>query len=57
MKRKIKMSFKRDGKPPSLDGYRYGRTLGQGSYGKVVLGEHTLTGKQVAVRVIQKELV
>ena len=31
-----------------------GRTLGEGSFGKVRLGTHILTGEKVAVKVLEK---
>ncbi|KAI8620123.1 kinase-like domain-containing protein [Chytriomyces sp. MP71] len=34
--------------------YVLGKTLGEGSFGKVKLGTHTLTGQEVAVKVVDK---
>ncbi|RKO93261.1 kinase-like domain-containing protein [Blyttiomyces helicus] len=34
--------------------YRYLRLLGYGSFGRVHLAEHTITGAQIAIKVIQK---
>lgn len=33
--------------------YRLGKTIGKGSYGKVRLGTHSETGKQVAIKIVQ----
>ena len=38
----------------SMDFYSFGRTLGQGAYGKVKLGSHLLTGEKVAVKTFEK---
>ena len=35
--------------------YVVGRTLGQGTFGKVRLGVHILTGEQVAIKVLEKD--
>ncbi|KAG5456946.1 MAG: kinase-like domain-containing protein, partial [Olpidium bornovanus] len=45
------------GKEPErvvVNGYVLTRTLGQGTYGKVRLGEHVEDGSRVAVKVIEK---
>ncbi|KAI9496557.1 kinase-like domain-containing protein, partial [Zychaea mexicana] len=39
----------------SIGLYSIGETIGKGSYGKVKLGTHKLTGKQVAIKEISKE--
>ncbi|KAG2222287.1 hypothetical protein INT45_006966 [Circinella minor] len=39
----------------SIGFYSIGETIGQGSFGKVKLGTHKLTGKQVAIKKISKE--
>ena len=38
----------------SMDFYAFGKTLGQGAYGKVKLGSHLLTGEKVAVKTFEK---
>lgn len=35
--------------------YLVGRTLGQGTFGKVKLAVHILTGEQVAIKVLEKD--
>ena len=56
IKKDIKVSFKRDSKPPltKLEYYRFGRILGRGTFGKVNLALHKLTRKVVAVKSINK---
>ena len=34
-----------------------GKTLGEGTFGKVKLGVHLLTGERVAVKVLEKAVV
>ena len=33
--------------------YKLGRDLGKGTFGKVKVGTHTLTGEKVAIKVLQ----
>ena len=57
IKRAIKVSFKRESKPPETDlkqNYKFGRILGRGTFGKVNLALHMLTRKVVAVKSINK---
>jgi hypothetical protein len=56
IKKDIKVSFKRDSKPPltKFEYYKFGRILGRGSFGKVNLALHKLTRKIVAVKSINK---
>ncbi|NP_001169676.1 uncharacterized protein [Zea mays] len=42
----------RDANP--LSSYRIGRTLGTGSFGKVKIAEHILTGHKVAIKIINR---
>eukprot|EP00668_Euglena_longa_P005511 GGOE01006500.1.p1 GENE.GGOE01006500.1~~GGOE01006500.1.p1 ORF type:complete len:603 (+),score=166.06 GGOE01006500.1:88-1896(+) len=35
--------------------YRFGQTLGQGSFGKVKLAEHEITGHKVAVKILNRQ--
>ena len=37
--------------------YSIGRTIGKGTFGKVKLGTHTLTGEKVAVKILEKEKI
>ncbi|CAI2362319.1 unnamed protein product [Moneuplotes crassus] len=41
--------------PTSLDFYKIVKLIGKGAFGKVTLGIHKLTGKQVAIKTIEKE--
>lgn len=36
------------------EGYQFVRTLGDGSFGKVKLGIHLLTGEKVAIKILCK---
>ena len=45
------------GADPCLQHYRLSRTLGIGSFGKVKVGEHLLTGTRVAVKVLNRKKV
>jgi len=38
----------------SLDYYKFVKLIGKGAFGKVTLGVHKLTGKQVAIKAIDK---
>lgn len=52
----IKHTFKTTGCAPqtSLDFYKIGRQIGNGAFGKVNLAVHRLTGKQVAIKTIER---
>jgi 5'-AMP-activated protein kinase catalytic alpha subunit len=44
--------------PMSLLGnYILQKTIGEGTFGKVKLGIHTLTGEKVAIKILEKELI
>ncbi|EEE64457.1 hypothetical protein OsJ_19306 [Oryza sativa Japonica Group] len=45
----------RDGNP--LGGYRIGKTLGIGSFGKVKIAEHILTGHKVAIKILNRRKI
>lgn len=38
----------------SIGTYALGRKLGEGSFGKVRLGHHTMTGQTVAIKIVDK---
>lgn len=40
--------------PTTLDYYKFVKMIGKGAFGKVTLGVHKLTGKQVAIKTIEK---
>ena len=40
--------------PTTLDVYKFVKLLGKGAFGKITLGIHKLTGKQVAIKSIDK---
>lgn len=41
----------------TLNHYQIGRTIGKGTFGKVKLGTHTLTGEKVAVKILEKDRI
>merc|ERR1719449_518821 len=41
----------------SIGHYILGKTIGEGTFGKVKLGTHILTGEKVAVKVLEKERI
>ena len=41
----------------SIGHYFLGKTIGEGTFGKVKLGTHSLTGEKVAVKVLEKERI
>ena len=45
--------------PPQfyLPNYRMGKTLGIGSFGKVKLAEHALTGHKVAIKILNRKKI
>lgn len=40
-----------------LPSYRIGKTLGIGSFGKVKVAEHVLTGHKVAIKILNKKKI
>jgi len=40
--------------PTTLNFYKFVKLIGKGAFGKVTLGVHKLTGKQVAIKTIEK---
>jgi 5'-AMP-activated protein kinase catalytic alpha subunit len=41
----------------SVDYYKFLKLIGKGAFGKVTLGIHKLTGKQVAIKTVDKSLM
>lgn len=48
---------KRKNHTKSIGHYILGKTIGEGTFGKVKLGTHILTGEKVAVKVLEKERI
>ena len=44
-------------KEKRIGNYILGRTIGEGTFGKVKLGTHTLTGEKVAIKILVKEKI
>ena len=40
-----------------LSNYRLGKTLGIGSFGKVKIAEHLLTGNRVAIKILNRKKI
>lgn len=40
--------------PTTLEFYKFSKLIGKGAFGKVTLAVHKLTGKQVAIKTIEK---
>ena len=51
------MDTKNEKKTKSIGQYNLGKTIGQGTFGKVKLGTHTLTEEKVAVKILEKERI
>ena len=51
------MELKNEKKPRNIGNYILGKTIGQGTFGKVKLGTHTLTDEKVAVKILEKERI
>jgi len=45
------------GKPSDIGQYILGKTIGEGTFGKVKLGTHILTGETVAVKILERERI
>jgi 5'-AMP-activated protein kinase, catalytic alpha subunit len=41
----------------SIGNYLFGKTLGKGTFGKVKLATHILTGEKVAVKILEKSKI
>ena len=44
-------------KSKSIGHYLLGKSIGQGTFGKVKLGTHILTGEKVAIKVLEKHRI
>ena len=51
------MENKSPSKYPKLENYSLGKQIGQGTFGKVLLGKHVLTGEKVAIKVLEKRML
>lgn len=49
--------MKKSGKTNGIGQYVLGKTIGEGTFGKVRLGTHILTGETVAVKILERERV
>ena len=47
----------RENKSKSIGHYLIGKTIGEGTFGKVKLGTHNLTGEKVAVKILEKHKI
>lgn len=52
-----KSSKKKDRKPINIGHYELGKTIGEGTFGKVKIGKHNLTGEKVAVKILEKHKI
>ena len=41
----------------TIGAYYMGKTIGEGTFGKVKLGTHSLTGEKVAIKILEKERI
>ena len=51
------MSGRRTGEEPHIGKYRLLKTIGKGNFAKVKLAKHIPTGKEVAIKIIDKTQV
>lgn len=51
------MTTPRGMRAKSIGHYMLGKTIGEGTFGKVKLGTHILTGEKVAVKILEKERI
>ena len=56
-KTRTRSSKKKDAKVRSIGHYQIGKTIGEGTFGKVKLGTHNLTGEKVAVKILEKHKI
>ena len=45
------------GKQKKIGAYMLGKTIGEGTFGKVKMATHTLTGEKVAIKILVKEKI
>jgi 5'-AMP-activated protein kinase catalytic alpha subunit len=50
-------SKKKEVKTKNIGHYMIGKTIGEGTFGKVKLGTHNLTGEKVAVKILEKHKI
>lgn len=48
---------KKEHKAKSIGHYLIGKTIGEGTFGKVKLGTHNITGEKVAVKILEKHKI
>jgi len=48
---------KNSGKSKTIGHYILGKSIGEGTFGKVKQGMHTLTGEKVAVKILEKDKI
>src|SRR5574343_1430585 len=46
-----------DKKIKAIGHYTLGKSIGEGTFGKVKLGHHTLTNEKVAIKILEKERI
>jgi 5'-AMP-activated protein kinase catalytic alpha subunit len=44
-------------RPKKIGNFEIGKTIGQGTFGKVKLGTHLLTNEKVAVKILEKDRI
>jgi serine/threonine protein kinase len=54
---KLYSSKRKEVPATTLDYYKFVKLIGKGAFGKVTLGIHKLTGKQVAIKTVDKSLM
>lgn len=47
----------KENKSKSIGHYLIGKTIGEGTFGKVKLGTHNVTGEKVAVKILEKHKI
>lgn len=53
----MKMSNNKTEDNSKVTQYLLGKTLGEGTFGKVKLGTHVLTGEKVAIKILEKSKI
>jgi len=54
---KMSKSKDKDKERSAVTQYLLGKTLGEGTFGKVKLGTHILTGEKVAIKILEKSKI